>query len=120
MARENSPIPLPEGARNIRYAAWGFWIAREEYVRFEAPASVCLGHAREIMQSRAREAGSAVIVQGISGPLQNPERSEQLGDLRWFDLERYKSGVEFSLTNSPGPHVLVDTNRGCFYFSDRD
>jgi hypothetical protein len=120
MAREDSPIPLPDGARNIQYAAWGFWIAHQEYVRFEASASVCLEHARQIMQSRAREAGSAVIVQGISGPLQNPERSEQLGDLRWFDLERYKTGVEFSLTNRPGPHVLVDTNRGCFYFSDED
>jgi hypothetical protein len=120
LAREDCPIPLPDGARNIQFAAWGFWIAHEEYVRFEAPASVCLEHAREIMQSRAHGISSAVMVQSISGPFQNPGLSEQLGDLRWFDLERCKRGFEFSLTNGPGPQILVDSNRGCFYYSDQD
>jgi hypothetical protein len=71
------------------------------------------------MQTYAQKAGSGVVVQEVRGPFETLPPSKELG-AGWFDLERFKSGVRFSLTNSPGPTVYVDTNRQCFYFFDTD
>ena len=52
-ARAGCPISLPESATNIEYAVWSLWQASQTFVRFEAPASDCLQHARTILATRA-------------------------------------------------------------------
>jgi hypothetical protein len=119
-ARQSCPILLPDRATDIQYAEWGFWIAHETYVRFKAPTSDCMEHARKIMQSCAEEThGTMISANANTAPKGFPPTNGML-DVRWFDLDRFAGGVVFSLSNSPGPAVWVDTNRQYFYFIDED
>ncbi len=119
VARGGCPIPLPDSAKNIQYAAWSRWVAHETYVRFEAPASDCLAHAKAVLQPYADELSDSVVSEDVSGPPGGFHVSDELA-IRWFDISRFTKGVVFRLSKPHGPVVWVDTNRECFYFIDED
>src|SRR5688500_1625741 len=52
-AAKGCGIPVPPEAKNIRVAGWSQWVAREDYLRFEAPAPVCLRHAAVLVPGEA-------------------------------------------------------------------
>lgn len=118
-ARKDCPIPLPDTAKNIQYAAWSQWIAHETYVRFDAPASDCLTQATAVLQPYAQQFGSSVVSREVSGPPESFHASDKL-DVQWFDIGKFTKGVVFQLSDHHGPAVWVDTNRQCFYFIDED
>ena len=117
-ARSGCPISLPESATNIEYAVWSLWRASQTFVRFEAPASDCLKHARTILQPHAQRAGVSIAYTNIVGPLVPPVVvSPKDLSIPWFDLPRFSAGVVFEVSGGQGPAVWVDTNRGCFYYA---
>src|SRR6266496_234439 len=59
-ARAGCPISLPESATNIQYAVWSLWQASQTFVRFEAPPSDCLEHARTTLQPYTQRAGVSI------------------------------------------------------------
>ncbi len=124
VARRNCPIPLPDSATNIQSAGWAFWIAHETSVRFQAPTSVCLDHARKVLLDYAQIEAKGEAVSVISGKALTPPEgypgTNGMLNVPWFDLDRFTGGVVFSLSNHWGPVVWVDTNRCCFYFIDED
>jgi hypothetical protein len=120
-AQPNCPITLPEGATNIQYAVWSQWQAAQTYVRFEAPVSVCLEHAKAVMQTYAVNSGKEVTQSRVVGPLTMPlVISPTELKIPWFDLPRFSAGVAFKVNAHPSPTVWVDTNRGCFYLELND
>jgi dienelactone hydrolase len=119
MARTNCPIPLPDSATRIQYAAWSQGVGYEVYVRFEAPISDCLEHATNVLQPYAKQSGSSIVSWAAASPPEDFPKSEAF-DLQWFDISRFARGVVFSLGNHWGPVVWVDTSRQCFYFIDTD
>lgn len=120
-AQANCPIALPEGATNIQYVVWSEWQASQTYVRFEAPASVCLEHAKSVMQVYAVKSGKNVTQKSVIGPLSTPlVISPTELKIPWFDLPRFSTGSVFKLDFHPSPTVWVDTNRGCFYLELND
>jgi len=115
-AMANCPIALPESASNIQYAVWSLWQASQTFVRFDAPPSDCLEHARIILQPYAQRTGLSISYTNAIGPLPAPfvVSPEDL-TVGWFDLPRFSAGVVFQVSGR-APTVWVDTNRGCFYY----
>ncbi len=111
------PIALPEGATNIQYAVWSLWQVSQTFVRFEAPVKVCLQHAEDVLQKYSRNSERVVMQTNVIGPISMPLLiSPGALNLTWFDLPKFTAGSEYKLDITPTPTVLVDTNRGCFYF----
>lgn len=116
-AEVQCPIALPEGATNIQYTVWSLWQASQIFVRFEAPAGVCLQHAEVVLLKYSGSPGRTVTRTNRIGPIPMPlVISSTPLNLSWLDLPKFVAGVEFSLSTTPAPTVWVDTNRGCFYF----
>jgi hypothetical protein len=116
--RADCPISLPETATNIQYAVWSLWKASQTFVRFDAPTSVCLEHARNVLQPYSQRAGVSVSSTYVIGPLPAPfVISPKDLTVTWFDLPRFSAGMVFEVSGGRAPSVWVDTNRGCFYYA---
>jgi len=75
-------VPLPAEARNIGVAGYRQWVEFAQYVRFEAPADVCLKYAGAV-------APGAVLQPADEDQLwldARPIREGALTDFAWFDL----------------------------------
>ncbi len=110
-ASKGCGIPIPPEATNVRFAGWSQWIAHEDYLRFEAPVSVCLRHAAVLVPG---EALSPVP----SARLAADARAPQPGifrDMSWFDLGAAQNVVGAG-GGSQRPRVWVDQDRGVLYY----
>jgi len=107
-AKSHSPIALPSSAKNVRIATYHHWIAAVMYVRFEAPVSDCIAHAK-LVNPGATE--MPLVIDAFSRP-SNPG----FHDITPFDERGIKHGVTFG-TGGPGePSIAIDLDQGIFYY----
>ncbi len=120
-ARKTCPIPLPDAAREIRYATYRFFASHETLVRFEAPADVCRQHAhtvvadwkRNLLDPPTKEPLPLVKLSGNPPSL----KSTRL-DAPWFDIQNIKNG--FHSGGITGiPEFWIDTDRNIFFYRSR-
>jgi hypothetical protein len=114
----NSPIPLPESAKNIQFAQFSDWQIFDCFVRFEAPVEVCKAHAKSIMKKyqdtfhRKSDLDSNFrTVSSVPHPA-----SSHFKDLSWFDTENLSNALVIGGDNDLQPHIWIDQKRGVFYY----
>lgn len=107
-------LKVPPAAKNIRAAGYSQWIEYAQYLRFEAPADVCLRYA-------------SMVVPGATQPADEYElkddarlvRADAFDDFSWFDLDKGQNVI--TKGGGPGqPQVWVDQTRGVFYYRKTD
>ena len=107
-------VPLPPEAKNIRVAAYRQWIEYAQYVRFEAPVSVCLKYAAKVAPGSALQP-----VEIFQRKLDARAPRQGVLDLTWFDLEA-ATNVVGRLAGPPEADIWIDQDRGVFYFRKTD
>ncbi len=121
-ARRRCPIPLPASARNVQYKTFRFWVAYEEYVRFEAPVEDCVAHVPVVIRQWNADSPSDLRqTSETPQPLeQAPRHPGMLLDVPWFDVENIKKGLSAGAGGPLVPTVWVDSQRGVFYYMVTD
>ena len=116
---EDCPIPLPKEAKNIRFYArfqFNFFV---EFVRFEAPADVCLEHIKPTLNAWGETfdylRDEAEPVRELNELPQLLRLPEEYG-VTWFDPHTIRKGVTAGGGGSGIPMIWVDTERGVFYY----
>jgi hypothetical protein len=113
-AKDFTRIEIPPEATNIRIAGFHQWIQYEQFLRFEAPAEVCLRTARRVQPNVKLARCDEFDLKHVDSV-----RKDVYHDLTWFDLQQ---GVEvYGAGGGPGePRLWVDTRRGVFYLKKTD
>ncbi len=126
------PIALPGAATNIQYidfyAGYGGF---SQFVRFEAPVGICGEHAKKVLEACNRsQAGTNLLVLVSASAFDKStakslarwarERVEPEARAPWFDADEINHGEIFGENGSHKPIILVDTDRGVFYYSLSD
>lgn len=114
-AKSITGLTLPAEATNIRAASYSQWIEYAQYLRFEAPAEVCLSYAATIVSGEAIVPGDEFHVKRASQPL----RPDAFKDFSWFDLAQAEDVVTAG-GGSSQPQVWVDRVRSVFYYHKSD
>jgi len=125
------PIPLPKEAINIQYVDFyaGFG-GFQKYVRFEAPVEICRSQAKIILSKynsrKHREKIKVELVPKKTTP-QDCERiayyatrGEPFSQAHWFDTDKIINGEIWGLNTSHIPSVVIDIDRGVFYYQYSD
>lgn len=119
---DDCPIPLPQGAKNIRFYKrfqFNFFV---EFVRFEAPADVCLKHIRPALSACETFDYLRDEVEPVRDLEKPPHRkffAQEFG-VTWFDPHTIRKGVTAGGGGSGIPTIWVDTERGVFYYEVSD
>lgn len=121
-ARRGCPIPLPDSARNVRYACYSLWQGYEVYVRFEAPPGDCLAHVNPVFATWQGQHGFANGPSQLPRPLISaPERVRSSSlNVTWFDVQDIRNGVAAGEGGPMSPRIWGDVDRGVFYFAVTD
>ena len=116
---EDCPIPLPKGAKNIRFYSrmqFNFFV---EFVRFEAPVTVCRQHIGPALSAWGETfdylRDEAEPVRELDEP-PRPQRYPEEYGVTWFDPHTIRKGVTAGGGGSGIPMIWVDTERGIFYY----
>jgi hypothetical protein len=111
-------LPLPDEARNVRYAGWGAGVGYEDCVRFEAPPSVCQAYAEQVTRDWVDWQKRPRVLKELPG---RPE-PVRLSELRigWFDIHEIARGFTTVDQVPATAEVWVDMDRGVFYRMERD
>ncbi len=131
MRNGHCPISLPPEARNIQfvdfYAGWGGF---SKCVRFEAPVEVCRERARAVIadhnSKHAREADKLPTTPSpLAGTLgeslrRNASLGEPVSQAPWFDSNAIQRGEVWGEDRSRAPIMLIDLDRGVFYYQIAD
>jgi len=122
------PIALPKNATNIQYvdfyAGYGGF---RTLVRFEAPVSTCREHAKKVLMTRNSivtatnmkvRIGALALDKSIADSVASSARDggEKVSRAPWFDADAIKNGEIWGEWGSHMPLILIDTNRGVFYY----
>jgi hypothetical protein len=130
-ANGHCPISLPPEAKNIQfvdfYAGYGGFA---RYVRFEAPAEVCSEHARLILnEHNSKVTMDSLRVRVVSEPLseerarafaESAKQGEEVSRAAWFDSDAIRKGEAWGDFGSHMPAILIDLERGVFYYRCTD
>ena len=130
-ANGHCPISLPPEAKNIQfvdfYVGYGGFI---QYVRFDAPVSVCREHARLLLnEHNSKVTMESLRVGVVSEPLseeraqafaQIAKQGEKESQSDWFDSDAIRKGERWGDLGSHKPAVLIDLERGVFYYRCTD
>jgi hypothetical protein len=132
LAQDKCPIPPPPEATNIQYVDfynYGFM----HCVRFEAPVSVCQAYAATVMksfnqqmeasQNNTRVADHAQPLNRASAASAARFAQEQVEDTAradWFAPDTIVHGEMWGRHDSHTPLVLIDTDKGVFYYLRTD
>jgi hypothetical protein len=112
------PIPLPDSARNIRFAeASGGMQAFEILVRFKAPVAVCRAHAQAVIDAWNRQdkmPSYSIALNPITTQPDPEGRDMVRNDATWFDKEKIIRGETYD-GGSHQPEFWIDEDRGVFY-----
>jgi hypothetical protein len=108
-------LKLPSEAKNIRAAKYSQWIEYAQYLRFEAPADVCLRYAATVALGAATQPADEFDLKNGARPI----RSGAFEDFSWFDLDKAQNVVTAGGGPSQ-PQVWVDQARGVFYYRKTD
>jgi hypothetical protein len=126
------PLALPSTATNIQYinfyAGFGGY---SQFVRFEAPVEDCRNHARKVLEARnARMTEASLRVSVAASPLAKSiaeslarearQGVEEVARAPWFDADAIRNGEIWGERGSSKPIILIDTDRGIFYYSLSD
>jgi hypothetical protein len=109
-------VALPAEARNIGVAGYRQWIEFAQYVRFEAPANVCLRYAAAVAPGAELQPIDETQLELDARPI----REGVLTHFGWFDLAKAKNVVGTGGTPDQMAQVWVDQERGVFYFRKTD
>ena len=126
-ANGHCPISLPLEARNIQfvdfYAGYGGFA---QYVRFEAPAAVCREHARLVLNEhnskvtmkslRVREVSEPMSEERAQAFAQLAKHGEEASRADWFNSDAIQKGEAWGDLGSSKPAILIDLERGVFYY----
>lgn len=121
------PISLPPEAKQVQfvdyYAGYGHFI---QYVRFEAPLDVCRSHAKRIIKehnANIRPASLQVLTDSQSFDLERARTfssqavsGEPASQAPWFDTGSILNGEAWGERGSHKPYMLIDVDRGFFYY----
>lgn len=122
-ARQQLRFELPEGANNIMYSQYAYWIAYEFTLKFEAPPEVCKKHALLLIENYNRDNPDRplrVELRELDEP-PNPIPSSPPTNVTWFDVHKIKNGFfAGSSTGSHKPRIWVDADRGVLYYRMTD
>ncbi len=116
--QQRCPIELPEGARNISFAAYAEWVAYEVYVRFEAPLSICKAHAIHLLKKHNKEFPQSAVpvdLRVLTGPVRAVEPGPPL-NVNWFDVDAIKNGFIGGERGSHRPFIWIDSDRNVLYY----
>lgn len=130
-ANGHCPISLPPEAKNIQfvdfYAGYGGFA---RYVRFEAPATVCREHARLLLnEHNSKVTMESLRVRVVSEPMseeraqafaQIAKHGEEVSQAAWFDSDAIRKGEAWGDLGSHMPAILIDLERGVFYYRCAD
>ena len=130
-ANGHCPISLPPEAKNIQfvdfYAGYGGF---SRYIRFEGPASVCREHARLLLnEHNSKITMESLRVRLVSEPLSEPraqifarsaKQGEEVSQAAWFDTDAIRTGEVWGDLVSHTPAILIDLERGVFYYRCAD
>ena len=132
VANGKCPIPLPSEASRIQYVdfyEYGFM----RYVRFEASVEVCRSHAAELMKAFNRQMQAShneLRVHVQSQPFDRAsaksaarivrEEIAEVARAAWFDPDTIVHGEAWGRRESHTPWVVIDTDRGVFYYLQTD
>jgi len=109
------PIPLPEEATRVRFAAYHHWGRNETYLRFNADAAVCKEWVKTVLNANeSNGTPDQALWQNITSPPEIKSWGE-LGPLSWFNISRIMVG-SFSTGGPHGPEIWIDADRGIFYY----
>lgn len=111
------PIPLPDGAHNVHFAAYHRWLQYEAYVRFEADPQTCKDHVKTVVEANAQQyhfASQNINLIPISYP-PPIEFGSRLGNLKWFNIHTIVDGFMRKGAISYDPDIWIDDDRGIFY-----
>lgn len=128
------PIPLPPEATNIQYVDfYPGYHGSTQYVRFEAPVETCRGHAAGLLKSynqRMEAMHNDFRVEVHAKPFGRStaeavarlirEEEEETARVDWFDADAIVRGEMWGDHRSHAPLVLIDTDRGVFYYCISD
>lgn len=108
-------LKLPPEATNIRAASYSQWVEYAQYLRFEAPAEVCLRYAFTVAPGAATQPADDSDLKNGARPI----RSGAFDDFSWFDLDKAQNVI--TAGGGPSrPQVWVDQTRGVFYYRRTD
>lgn len=122
LAREKCKLPLPDSARDIRFASYRRWPKYAMYLRFSAPASDCERFAQGVLEDwRLSHAEGnpqpAPLTELIDFPA--PLIEPRL-DVKWFDIQNLEGG-KVAGGGGPGkPWIWIDTHRNLCYYWIKD
>ncbi len=108
IVQEYTGVTPPPEASNLRAAGHSKGMIWSHYVRFEAPAPVCLAYAQKVVHGTPLTTNFTQLSDGV---IQNDRRL--LRNMTWFDLPSATNlvGADFE-----GSTVWVDQDHGVFYF----
>ena len=120
---DGCPIPLPQGAKNIRFYKLFQFNSFVEFVKFEAPADVCLEHIKPTLIAWGETfdylRDRVEPVRDLEKPPYRNIFAEEFG-VTWFDPHTIRKGVIAGGGGSGIPTIWVDTERGVFYYQVSD
>lgn len=132
VANGKVPMPLPKEATHIQYVdfyEYGFM----HCVRFEAPVKICQAHAAEVMKAfnqRMQTSHNELRVAVQAQSLNRAELTESARLVReeiaeaarasWFDPDKIVHGEMWGRRGSHTPVVMIDTEKGVFYYLQTD
>lgn len=133
-ARRGCPIAIPPGARNVQYATYSDFQAFAAFVKYEAPADVCIEAGKELLAAdgQERRKNGRAELEGLHALSNAPASLQTLAGMSrkrlvpaelsvaWFDPESIAEGLEGGGTGSHEPKVWIDTRRGIFYYQLHD
>lgn len=116
-AQSRCPFAFPNSARNVYIATHRHWLQFVVYIRFEAPPADCESLAQKLLPSVTPLPIGAAEAQAFSRPV-NPGGA--FGDLSWLDLQNITRGQSYQDRDPQNPRVIVDSERGIFYYIQTD
>lgn len=123
------PIPLPQDAAEIQYVDFCGYGGFSRCVRFEAPVETCRAHAATVLtafnqhlKAEHIDAGAVVspipfnksTAESVAGFIREQEHKAARVD--WFDADSILHGEMWGDHDSHMPLILIDTDRGVFYY----
>lgn len=135
VARKKCPVPLPQGARHIQYVDFYEYGGFVHCMRFEAPLSVCREHAAQLIQAfnarnnetqKSNQAPLPVrpipLDQSVSTAIGHYVRDqvEEAARASWFEPDKVTSGEMWGRSGSRTPMIIIDSDKGVFYYLRTD
>lgn len=117
-ARTKLTVALPDNSSNIMFAGYSEFMAYEFYLKFEAPVEVCKKHSQEMIDNYydRNPGGRRKISLGKLKNIPRINPDPVFGNLAWFDVNKTKKGYQAGTTGHDEPLIIIDSNRGVFYY----